>query len=283
MTDSMDIIGDKKLTGAFLYWMESSTDRIFADYSAHVLDRRDETKRRIFVDRGAQWLFVAHADTVQKPKIGRVAKKTIHGAGFDDRLGCYLAANLSQRLGADLLLTDLEEHCRSTAKHHKPKEDYRFVVEFDRAGTDVVTYDKDNADFRKSLSEFWKLGFGSYSDVSVLETPACCVNIGIGYHDAHGKDSYFKPAQTRKQAALFLDWFEKNKGTAFVADFRKPCNSWMDGYGLADYHDSYHDPMTKKFDVDICEVCGIQQAERVYDYYICEDCVRTMLNKILIS
>jgi len=186
-------------------------------------------------------------------------KKRIYASGLDDRLGAMLAYELSNRLRADLLLTDHEESCQTTAQYHECK-DYNWIVEFDRAGSDIVTYDLDNPDFLLALSDKWEVGFGSYSDIMDLKTEACCFNLGIGYHRAHSIDSYVDIRQTKKQLVKFAEFFERHKDTKFVRD-----EQWL--YGS----DTLYDPD------GVCEVCGLAYGESVFGYVVCEDCLSYMM------
>ena len=90
------------------YWLKP-INTIFEDFNGYVLDADDKTKHRIFIDRDASVLFVAHLDTVIKPKFHGKTNKRIYASGLDDRLGCLIAYELSEQLNADLLLTDHEE------------------------------------------------------------------------------------------------------------------------------------------------------------------------------
>jgi hypothetical protein len=236
--------------------------RIFRDFREYVLDKGDCKKRRIFIDRGGKILFVAHTDTVHKPALlGRI-KDRVFATGGDDRLGCYLAYTLSEKLGADLLLTDNEETGQTTAQHHNCK-DYNWIVEFDRAGTDVVSYDMDNKEFLAELGKHWKIGIGSFTDITMLDTEACCFNLGIGYYDAHGSFSYFIPAEMDLQVQKFLKFYEKNKDIKYVQDF-KPRQDF--GFNRQSYGTGY----------DICDYCGQEtrweDLKEVFGYYACKDC-----------
>ena len=162
---------------------------IFHKLDKYVLDVTDDESHRIFIDRGASVLFVAHLDTIQVPRIERITDKIVYGQGFDDRLGCMLAYELSKELDADLLLTNHEESCRTTGQFHNLK-DYNWIVEFDREGTDVVTYGLDNLEFRQALLEHWHIGYGSFSDICELKTDACCFNLGLGHYNSHSKDAF---------------------------------------------------------------------------------------------
>ena len=240
------------------YWLQPKKS-ILKDLVENVLSKDQEGMRRVFIDRGSKILFVAHLDTVLMPKFVKRTKNRIYATGLDDRLGCKIAFELSKELGADLLLTDHEEKCASTARYHECKE-YNWIAEFDRAGDDVVTYNLDNDEFRKQLKEFWRIGVGSFSDISCLKTDACCVNIGIGYEKAHDKDSYVNLKVMQKQIAKFKMFFEQNKNISYKHD--KP--EWeCDSYWFE----------------DLCELCGLQQGEYVYGRVICEYCFHELLRQ----
>jgi len=197
--------------------------------------------RRIFIDNGGSVLFVAHVDTVLPPRIKRVTKNRIFATGLDDRLGCDIAFSLSRELGADLLLTDLEEQGRSTAQFHDLK-DYNWIVEFDRAGKDVVTYELDSPGFRDALLEYWNIGIGSFSDIAFMNTDACCFNLGIGYQGAHSEWSYVDLSVMKRQIAKFRRFWNKYKDIKFVQTYQDYDDYWID------YDEEYHD--------NICTFCG---------------------------
>jgi len=198
------------------YWFKP-IDQIFSDFRYATLDANDPDKRRIFVDRKASVLFVAHLDTVQQPRLRKKYRNTVYGAGFDDRLGCHTAYKLAIDYNVDLLLCDNEEQGRSSAKDHVCK-DYNFVVEFDREGTDVVTYGADSPEFLGALGKYWKTGRGSFSDICFLDTAACCMNLGIGHYNGHSKTGFMLQLEYKKQIQLFDKFFKENCSTKFVAD-----------------------------------------------------------------
>ncbi len=243
-----------------LYWLQP-INSIFSDFRSYAVDVSNKRKRRIFIDRGSDVLFVAHLDTVQKPKFYKQTNKRIYAAGLDDRLGAMMAYELSNELKADLLLTDNEESLRTTAQYHECK-DYNWIVEFDRAGCDVVTYDLDNPDFLLALSEYWKIGFGSYSDIADLQTTACCFNIGVGYENAHHVISYADIKTIEKQTAAFKDFCNQHRDTKFVQDERYL------------YDECLYDP-----DGSECEICGCAYGSSVFGRIICEDCFAYMMEQ----
>ena len=248
-----------------MYWLQAK-EKLFTDHRQCVLDNLDNVKHRIFIDRDSDILFVAHLDTVLPAKLVKSRKtksgktKRIYAHGLDDRLGCCIAAVLSKSLGVDLLLTDHEESCGSTAQYHELK-DYNWIAEFDREGQDVVTYDIDNTEFRTALSELWKIGIGSYSDICSLQTSACCVNIGMGHQFSHSKDSYVCVKTLRKQISRFLTFYEAHKNTEFKQDYRE-----------------YN---THTANSSLCDVCGFEQGEVIYGYCLCYHCFLEMFDGVL--
>ena len=240
------------------YWLKPK-QVIFDDFNGYVLDADDDKKHRIFIDRESDVLFIAHLDTVIEPKFYYKTKKRIYATGLDDRLGCLLACELSQQLGADLLLTDHEESYESTAKYHDCKN-YNWIVEFDRYRDDVVVYDCGSKVFENAIGEYWNIGFGSFSDICLLDTKSCCMNLGIGYYNAHGKDSYVTIKQFYRQVEKFKLFYEKYKDVAFIRDVRFK-EILIDG--------------------ELCELCGWNHGTKIYDLIICEDCFNAMVNQYL--
>lgn len=256
------------------YWLNNK-ETLFGDFDSFVLDKDDINKRRIFMDRGSLVLFVVHIDTVQKPKFVRNRKtksgklKRIYAQGLDDRLGCMIAFQLSEELNADLLICDNEEKCRSTGQFHELK-DYNWIVEFDREGKDVVTYDMDCDKFRNALSDYWKIGFGSYSDIMNLQIQACCMNLGLGHHFGHSKDSYVDVKVFHQQIAKFKSFYHKYKDVAFTRDYHEAYG--FDSYSRQYYADKYGE----------CELCGgIANVEKIFTYRVCEQCFDAMIYQFL--
>ena len=241
------------------YWLIPKR-HIFEDFTLDVLDANDTTKHRIFIDRDSDVLFVAHLDTVQEPKFIRKTRKRIYATGLDDRLGCLIAYELSEQLNADLLLTDHEESFKSTAQYHDYK-DYKWIVEFDRYRDDVVVFDCGSKEFESALSEYWRIGIGSFSDICLMNVGCCCMNLGIGYYNAHGENSYCTIKQVYRQIDKFKQFYAKYKDVEFMRDvpFSAP----------------YVD------DDSICEICSWNYGKKVFGLYICEDCFNSMVTQYL--
>ena len=242
---------DKKLS----YWMQN-IELIFHTFRAYALDYGNPEKRRLFWDNDGRVLFIAHLDAVQTPKIIKRKGNRLTGAGFDDRLGCCIAHELGLAYGADVLLTDLEESGRSTAKYHDLK-DYNWIVEFDRAGNDVVLYDFVCPELEEALSKYWHIGFGAFSDICFLKTEIGKFNLGIGYEHAHSETSYVDLSVLKQQLKLFEDFYRVNKNTKFR------------GYDYCSYGWE---------NSECCECCGGIVDESVYGRSICGDCFNFLMD-----
>jgi len=169
-----------------------------------------EEMRYIYVDNNAPVLLVAHMDTVQTPQLRRWNM----GAGFDDRLGCFLGNQLVKKYPNyfDLLITDFEETCRSTAEFFKPSHDYNFIVELDREGEDYVDYGLCCDYMSNVLSAYgFESGWGSYTDIVELDMCHCSkINLGIGVVNSHQVNSWYDPSVVDRQLTKLM---------SFVRDF----------------------------------------------------------------
>ena len=134
-------------------------------------------------------------------------------------------------------------------------------MEFDRYRDDVVVYDCGSKDFENVLSEYWRIGFGSFSDICLMDVTCCCMNLGIGYYNAHDKNSYVTKKTFNKQIEKFKLFYAKYRDVAFIRD--TPFYRFIDN------------------DDDICEMCGWSIGKKVYDLYICEDCFNAMVTQYL--
>lgn len=199
---------------------------------------------------------MAHLDTRKVPKIRRITDRFIDGQGFDDRLGCAWAYKLSEELGADLLLTDHEESGGTTGQFHKLKN-YNWIVEFDREGVDVVTYDLDNPIFLKALKDYWKIGNGSYTDLCELKTDACCFNLGLGHYNSHGRKAYINIKEMRDQINKFRHFFAEHKDIKYTQIKHQ-----------ANYLFS---------ESNVCEFCNAAYGTEIFDTIICYSCFQDII------
>lgn len=171
----------------------------------------------IYRDHGSDVLLIAHLDwvgetdpTTPAPKIDGMI---VRHPSLDDRLGCWAIETLAAHVGADLLFTDCEERGASTgADFSVPHLDrYRFMLMFDRMGTDSVLYQYDHARrWRRAVSRrLGPVSFGSYSCISAMSHVGVCgLNVGIGYHDHNGPrcwaDLRLSAAQIQRAASFVL-------------------------------------------------------------------------------
>lgn len=199
-----------------------------------------------FKNNGAKVLAVAHCDYVDVPyRFGMDKARTrVYTPRLDDRLGVYTILDLLPQLGisVDILLTTDEEIGRSTASEFTrcfPNTAYSWVVEFDRRGENVVTYDLDSPEWLTALRGVgYSINQGSFSDISYLGLDCCMVNVGVGYHHEHSRDCYVELAEYKRQIARFQRFYSKFHDKEFLQDSTptiesgtpwwkdKPVNNW---------------------------------------------------------
>lgn len=187
---------------------------------------RTETKRGpyYFQDNGANVLAVAHLDTVQDNKrFGCIKDDTgiVYNCQLDDRLGVWLALEYFPSVGIkmDILLTTGEESGASTALDFAPPREYNWVAEFDRAGTDVVTYGLESGDWVTAIGAQTEVGFGTYSDISELELlGVCAANWGVGYYCNHDANSHFIVSELADATHRFREFYRQWSGTSFASN-----------------------------------------------------------------
>lgn len=156
----------------------------------------------MFIDHGSNILFVAHLDTVIPAFKGFISgsywndKKQagdnlIMSLALDDRLGVYTILHFLPAIGiqADILLTQDEELCHSTAQYFRTDKVYNWIAEFDRMMIDPVAYQFDDNKniLRKKLKALnIILSYGSYTDIKELShLKRIAINWGIGYQSPH--------------------------------------------------------------------------------------------------
>jgi hypothetical protein len=206
-----------------LEWHCNATfDELATRYNMTVTETNGQ--KFAFADRGAEILGVAHTDYVVGDNhffTGVLnGHPTIFSSRLDDRMGVYLLGDLLPRIGMkyDLLFTDEEEHGKSSAKHFVAPEGrvYNWGFEFDRAGSDVVTYRYKAKAWLDVLAKYFKVGIGSYSDINDLPQLGCqCVNIGCGYEWAHHLLSYALSTTTIRQVKAFRAFWKAEAKTHY--------------------------------------------------------------------
>lgn len=197
-----------------------------------------------YIDEGSKILCVVHADTVLEPKgIMSISKngQKIYAPCLDDRLGVYLALEYLHEIGiyADVLITDNEELCQSTAQFFGLGDRYNWIFELDRAGGDYVTYDCGSYDLEYALqTEGFVDGMGSYSDICVIPTDTACFNVGIGYKKAHSKNSFVDTRVLYSQMKKLKSFYDKYKNVKFTKDsyfeFDPDDNFEGEGFSIVD-------------------------------------------------
>jgi hypothetical protein len=200
-------------------------------------------KRYRHIDKGANILAVAHCDSVRansyhyshtftpkQKQSGSFGK--VYSTALDDRLGANIIMDILPMLGihCDILLTDDEEIGQSTAqlfaRHwvRQERKQYNWIFQFDRRGTDCVTYDYDG--MYDSAVQHFDMGVGSFSDICWLESLNCAgMNIGTGYYREHCSDSYANLDETAQQIARFLCFYREFASTyipPYALDSRMP-------------------------------------------------------------
>lgn len=163
----------------------------------------------VYQDNDCNILGIAHLDSVLTA-IPQFQDSYISCPQLDDRLGAW--ALLNQFVKCDVLLTDGEESGRSTGRYFEPTKQYNWIFSFDRSGTDAVTYDYSSHKWDYLINEFFPVGIGSFSDISLMEHLGCKgVNIGIGYHRQHTVKCYANMKDTMSQIERFQKFAEKNR------------------------------------------------------------------------
>jgi len=164
-------------------------------------------------DSSESVMLVCHADTVlkdtRKPKVTR---NVIRTPELDDRLGIaamltghkFTVGSKGRLSKCAMLICDDEEVGDSTAALFQsffPSATPNWLVELDRRGTDVVTYDYGNETWHSLLQSVgYSIGQGSFSDICHLEGLGVCgVNVGVGYHNEHTFNCYANLSDTAKQ------------------------------------------------------------------------------------
>lgn len=154
----------------------------------------------VYKDNGQKILAVAHLDTVA---VGTHFERCvidgtelIFNRQADDRVGAYILLDLIPSILGyvpyDILLTTGEESGQSTATIFNCQEPgyYRWIIEADRNGEDVVGYDYQRdpkwTEYVKSVG--WTPGHGSFTDICALyRFNALAFNFGVGYEENHGR------------------------------------------------------------------------------------------------
>jgi len=230
-----------------------------------------------YKNAGHKVLAVAHADSVQQARFFNRKGNVIFSPSLDDRLGVAVAVDILPMLGieCDVLITDEEESANSSgssfALDHL-KHEYNWIVEFDRAGEDCVTYDYSSKEWSNAISlAGFRHGYGSYSDICEMEEMGvCAMNVGIGYEHYHSMSAYANMIALDRNLQKFVEFYREFGGIKFVHTPR-PASRW--------YERSTYDFGPKaelKGHIEnrrmMCEVCGevFWEDETIeYGGYVC--------------
>jgi len=176
-----------------------------------------ENDQYAFKDNRSSILAVAHCDWVAhlKHRFGtlKFQDETRHYSGqLDDRQGVYTVLDLlpKMNINVDVLITDNEETGGTTAANFASTKQYKWIVEFDRMGDDVVTYRYKGAAWEKALESEFKIGNGSFSDICRLTQLGCsAVNVGIGYTRQHSDECHMILSEYLEQMARFRNFWRE--------------------------------------------------------------------------
>lgn len=214
----------------------------FNDLGVVVSQGYAEGSTYTFMDNGSDVLGVAHLDTVQHDAhstLIRVNKQPILLCPrLDDRLGVYIITKMLPRLGivCDWLLTTGEEIGQSSAELFKTDKVYNWAFSFDRAGTDCVMYQFEHKALKKLVRKAgFRVGQGSFSDLSFLEIGCSGINFGCGYQDCHSLHAYAPLNDTFAMVDLFAAFYKKyaNQPLPYAPKWRKRSYRDYCGYGSA--------------------------------------------------
>lgn len=176
----------------------------------------EKGRRHIYINRGSNVLAVAHADSVQTYGGYNLNDRFLQCATIDNRLGLYIVLFHLPMLGinCDVLITDGEESGNSSARDFVPTKIYNWAFSFDRAGSDMVMYQYEDDETAELIEDYgFKVGFGSYSDISDLEHLGCkCFNFGCGMQNYHSKAAWADLHMLETNLKRFATFYSENAG-----------------------------------------------------------------------
>ena len=143
--------------------------------------------------------------------------------------------------GYDVLLCDSEEIGCSTAQFLPQTDQYNWLFEFDRAGTDVVTYQYGGDEWDDTLASYgFDVAHGAFSDISYLEhLGRKAVNVGVGYHRQHTKKCHADLRFTVANAMRFAEFYRDHQHHVFEhtdTSQQDAERTLYDSYYSDDYH-----------------------------------------------
>jgi hypothetical protein len=264
------------------YFCQASYGQIAEMFNATL-----DSKNNIFVpsENDSKVLFVAHMDVVtDKPRFSMLEdKNTLISSKFDDRLGIYAAYVLKYKykFDFDILLTDEEERCNSSAQFFKTDKKYNWMFQFDRAGNNhAVCYQYESDEAEKALNAAGlQMQMGSYSDICELSHLGCLgFNFAVAYYKQHSPNCYMKIDEYKNQLRKFMKFYNLHKDThmPFDADayekaykarqqkFYDNYKSTSYGYGVSRfYDDEYYDWYYGKHTSEQTKAIEIHENEKI--------------------
>jgi len=248
-----------------------------------------------FKDNGSNVLAVAHCDTIQSDggvyPVKLSAETLVFCQKCDDRLGVYTILDLLPTLGVecDILLTMNEERGASTARLFKSDKKYDWIVEFDRNGTDAVTYDYGDKEWHDTLEPYFNVSRGSFSDISEMQGLQCkALNVGIGYHDEHSKRAFFVAEEYMTQISHFVAFYDKYRHTQFphikkqvIPSYQMGGWTYHDGYGgwngSCGYNDDFlHTPIEHDSEADNVTEDTMHYCPECEEYFYEHDTIKVI-------
>lgn len=149
------------------------------------------------------------------------------GIGADDRAGVALLWRLKD-LGHSLLLVSGEENnclgssaLMSMETAPEIMNDHQFMIEFDRRGrNDLVFYNVGSEKFVEYCvgKTNYKPANGSWTDVCVLATNICALNISVGYTGEHTPNEILNMRWWLRTALTVENWLSKPNLPKFIQD-----------------------------------------------------------------
>jgi len=201
----------------------------------------------IFKDNGSKILAVAHLDTVQHSKVFNVVQDRngltrLNNLQLDDRLGAHIIIDVLPKFGitVDVLLTTGEERGMSTAseldKSVVDYSKYNWIIEFDRRGIDVATYQYGDKTTKELLSKYGVQDmYGIYSDICDIDFVGVKgFNWGVGYYDNHSHTSHCLLEETEYMIEVFIDFYADMKDTrlehVYSPTYCRSTGYWSGGF-----------------------------------------------------
>lgn len=242
-------------------------------------------------DNNADILAVCHADIVTPLQDCKVVAYDedcldyVFSPYLDDYLGIFTLLHYLPKyfpyINYDILITNFEEIGQSTMQDfvNDCSKDYNWIVQFDRRGEDVVTYQYSHKKFNKALNKHFKVGHGSCSDISkaeALETMA--FNVGIGYHKEHQINCYANLNEYVRQINRFVNFYNE------YCDRNFPFAVKEKSVGRVTYFPAdtpVHSMLDTARDNEVLEVEKCQVCDKPLTFYqlttsqdICDECLQ---------